>query len=235
MDISSKPRSSINLYTEGVSRALPVVFGYLPVGFAFGVLSQQAGLSIINTILMSLIVYAGSSQLIAIGLISSGAGALSIIFTTFIVNLRHFLMSAAISPYLEKWRKAEIAAFAYELTDETFAIHATRFTENKNNKTITLVINFTAHISWITGSWMGAVTGNLITDIKPFGLDFALPAMFIALLVIQLKNITQIIVAVVAGCISIALLGYGISQWHVILAAVFGATLGVVFEKWTKT
>ena len=80
-------------------------------------LAQKAGLSPFNTLLMSIIVYAGSAQLIAVGLISSGLTPLSIIITTFIVNLRHMLMSAALSPHLQSWRKPELAVFAYELTD----------------------------------------------------------------------------------------------------------------------
>ena len=114
-------------WTSGVSQALPIVFGYVPIGIAFGILAQKAGISTVNTLLMSLIVYAGSSQLIAVGLFGAGVPPVSIILTTFVVNLRHMLMSAAVAPYLKGWRKVELASFAYELTDETFAVHSGRF------------------------------------------------------------------------------------------------------------
>ncbi len=77
---------------------MPIALGYIPVGFAYGVLAQKAGLSAFNTVLMSIIGYAGSAQLIVVGLIAAGISPLSIIVTTVIVNLRHMLMSAALSP-----------------------------------------------------------------------------------------------------------------------------------------
>ncbi len=89
---SSRPQRP---WLQGMVQAVPIVLGYIPVGFAYGVLAQKAGLSAFNTLLMSIIVYAGSAQLIAVGLVSSGLAPLSIIITTFIVNLRHMLMSAA--------------------------------------------------------------------------------------------------------------------------------------------
>ena len=82
-------------------QALPVAMGYIPIGFAYGVLAIKAGISPANTLWMSVIVFAGSSQLIAVGLFTAGAGSLSMIITTFIVNLRHMLMSASLSPFLK--------------------------------------------------------------------------------------------------------------------------------------
>ena len=114
-------------WTVGVNQALPTLLGYIPIGIAYGILAQKAGISSLNTMLMSVIVFAGSSQLIAVGLFAAGVPPVSVILTTFVVNLRHMLMSAAVAPYLKRWRKAELAAFAYELTDETFAVHSARF------------------------------------------------------------------------------------------------------------
>jgi 4-azaleucine resistance transporter AzlC len=79
-------------------QTLPIILGYVPVGFAYGVLAQKSGLSGINTLLMSLLVYAGSAQLIAVGLFAAGAAPLAIVATTFVVNLRHLLMSAPWRP-----------------------------------------------------------------------------------------------------------------------------------------
>ena len=217
-------------WLHGVTLAAPIVMGYIPIGFAYGVLAQQAGLSTRNTLLMSLIVYAGSSQLIAVGLFAAGTPALSVILTTFVVNLRHMLMSAALAPYLKSWRKTELATFAYELTDESFALHVTRFAAEMPPKAETFAINATAQLSWIFGSWLGTVAGQLITDVRPLALDYALPAMFIALLVMQIKDHVQIIVAVVTGLLAVGLTLAGLGHWTVILATLAGATLGVVLE-----
>lgn len=221
-------------WLTGVSQALPIVLGYVPIGIAYGILAQKAGLSAWNTMLMSLIVFAGSSQLIAVGLFEAGAPGLSVILTTFVVNLRHLLMSAAVAPYLKRWRKAELAAFAYELTDETFAVHSVRFAAHGPNQAEAFTINLIAQAAWLLGSWLGLMVGGLISDARPLALDYALPAMFIALLVMQIKDRVQIGVAVLTGLLAVGLLLAGVNQWNVILATLAGASVGVGIEKWIK-
>lgn len=218
---------------SAVKQALPIVLGFLPVGFAYGVLARKTGISIDNTILMSLLVFAGSAQFIAVGLLASGASAVSIIITTFIVNLRHLLMSAALSPHLRKWGKFELAAFSFQLTDETFAVHSTRFGSGEDCKSETYLINSIAHLAWVCGTVLGVISSSLITDVRPMGLDYALPAMFIALLIFQIKDRSHIIVGVITGLLSTALALGGAGQWNVIIATLIGASLGVVLS-WIK-
>jgi 4-azaleucine resistance transporter AzlC len=215
-------------------RAFPVVLGYLPIGFAFGILAAKAGISPANTMAMSLFVYAGSSQLIAVGLIAAGVSPWSIILTTFVVNLRHMLMSAALSPYMRWWRRPTLAFFAFELTDETFALHSVSFPEGDPDPSESVAVNAISQVAWVLGTWLGISAGNLISDVRPFGLDYALVAMFAALLVFQLKDRRTVAVALLAGVCSLLLLAGGVSQWNVILATVIAATAGVFIESWTK-
>lgn len=215
-------------------QALPVILGYLPVAVAFGILASKAGISTFNTLAMSLIVYAGSAQLIAVGLFTAGGSPITIILTTFVVNLRHLLMSAALSPYLRNWPRPLIALFGYELTDETFGLHSVRFPKGETGPGETLAINLLAHLSWVLGSYLGVIAGGWIADVGPFGLDYALPAMFIALLVFQLQGKIHVAVAVFAGVFSVGLLIAGVDQWNVILAALLAATLGALLEQWLK-
>ena len=127
VDVTASGRNDDELvdgsWWTGVARSMPILFGYIPVGFAFGVLALQAGLSPLNTVLMSLMVLGASSQLIAIQLLSTAVPILTVVLTTLLVNLRHMLMSASLSPHLRSWRRFEIALFAYGLTDEAFALH----------------------------------------------------------------------------------------------------------------
>jgi len=221
-------------WVSGVLRAAPIILGYIPVGIAYGVLARKAGISALNTVLMSLLVYAGSAQLIAVGLFGANVPVLSIIMTTFVVNLRHLIMASAVAPYLKRWRKFELAAFAYELTDETFAVHSTHFPSGIPGKAAVFATNVTAQTAWITGTVLGIAAGRLINDVKPFALDYALPAMFAALLVLQVKNRIHIVVALLTGVLAIVLLQAGMEQWNVITATVVGATAGVVIEQWIK-
>ena len=221
-------------FMQILTPALPVVMGYLPIGFAFGVLAVNAGLSAFEAVAMSVIVYAGSAQLMAVSLFEAGINPFSIVATTFIVNLRHLLMSASLSPYLKPWRKAEVAAFAFELTDESFGVHSLRFERGESQPGPTLGINFICQLSWVAGTLLGTLAGGLITDVKPFALDYALPAMFIALLILQIKGGRYLLVAAVAGVLSIVIWLVGVTQWNVLLATLIAATLGAGVETWTK-
>ena len=212
---------------KAFKQVLPVIFGYIPIGFAYGVLAQKNGLSAGSTLMMSLLVFAGSAQLIAVGLFAAGTGPASIIATTFIVNLRHLLMSASLAPFLKNWKKSEQAFFAFQLTDETFALHSNSFLTTEQPRSETLAINIIAQSAWLTGSFLGVMAGGLISDVKPIGLDYALPAMFIALLVWQLNSSERLVAALLAGGTSTVLLLNGADQLHVILATLVGATFGL--------
>ena len=221
-------------FWNGVKQALPIVLGYIPVGFAYGVLAQKNGLGLFNTIVMSIIVFAGSSQLIGAGLFGAAASPLTLIFTTFVVNLRHLLMSAALAPKLKGWEKWQIALFGYELTDETFALHTMRMAKRDPPKVETFAVNITSQSSWIVGSLSGYLAGGQLTDVRPIGLDFALPAMFIALLVPQIVKPVYLMMALLAAGLSVTLYLLGFSQSHVIIATAVGATVGVGVEQWMK-
>jgi 4-azaleucine resistance transporter AzlC len=219
---------------RGIQRALPIVLGYVPIGFAYGVLAGKSGLSETNILLMSLIVFAGSAQFIAVGLFASGTGPAAIILTTFVVNLRHMLMAAALAPYLDGWKRRYLAFFSYQLTDETFALHSSRAVDLKECREEALSLNMTAQFSWVMGTGFGIVASGLIGDVKPLGLDYALAAMFIGLLVGQCQNKIRILTAVLSGGIATGLYLLGLHQFHIIFATVIGATLGLGVEQWIK-
>ena len=234
MNQTEHTSSGLTTTLAGLAPALPVVMGYLPIGFAYGVLAAGAGMSPFNTLLMSLIVFAGSAQLVAVGLVSQGLNPWAIVATTFIVNLRHLLMSASLSPYMEKWRGGQVAGFCFELTDETFGVHSLRFARGETHAPTAMQINLVCQLAWVAGSALGVLAGGLITDVKPFALDYALPAMFIALLVMQVKDRLHALAALAAGVFSVLLLMAGVTQWNVILATLVAATLGLMVEQWTK-
>lgn len=220
---------------RGIKRALPIVLGYVPIGFAYGVLAGKSGLSDANTLLMSIIVFAGSSQFIAVGLFASGTGPAAVILTTFVVNLRHMLMAASLAPYLTGWKKRYLAFFSYELTDETFALHSAASSKLGDCRLEALSLNMTAQTSWVIGTILGIVASGLIGDVKPLGLDYALAAMFIGLLVGQCDTPVRVITALLSGGIATLLYLAGWHQFHIIVATVAGATLGLGVEQlWTR-
>ena len=92
----------------------------------------------------------------------------------------------------------------------------------------------TAQVAWILGSALGAFAGQLVSDVKPLALDYTLPAMFIALLVMQFRQKSDVVVAVAAGLLCVGLVLMGLDRWSVIIATVIGATLGVGIEVYMK-
>jgi len=232
MDETTKP--VVAALAKGVRRAMPIVLGYVPIGFAYGVLAGKSGISDANALLMSLIVFAGSSQFIAVGLFASGTGPAAVILTTFVVNLRHMLMAASLAPFLSGWKKRHLAWFSYELTDETFALHSASAATLSECRLEALSLNMTAQASWVAGTLLGIVASGLIGDVKPLGLDYALAAMFIGLLVGQCENRVRVITAILSGGIATLLYLAGWHQFHIIVATVAGATLGLMVEQWIK-
>ncbi|HHU75976.1 MAG TPA: AzlC family ABC transporter permease [Firmicutes bacterium] len=218
-------------FKDGATRSLPIVLGYIPIGLAFGILAANVGLNSLETTFMSIIVYAGSAQLISLGLIESQAGLFTIVMTTFLVNLRHTLMSAALSPHLKHLSRLQQAYFAFELTDESFAVHSRDFKGETNPVAIRLfTTNTLAHLSWVSGSALGFYTGALFTNLESWGIDYALPAMFIALLAMQLDNKRKYLVGAFAMLLSTFLFILPVGHWYIIIATLAGATAGALLD-----
>ncbi len=222
------------VWREALARVAPIAMGYVPVGMAYGVLAGKAGLSAINVLAMSLLVYAGSAQLVAVGFFAAGASGLSIVAATLAVNLRHLLFSAASVPWTSGWRKRELAAFAFELTDETFALHAARYGHGDRDKRLTLAANALAQASWVAGTALGVAAGDALGDGRALALDFALPGMFLALLAGQLRSPSQAAAAVAGGALSLGAAWCGASGIGTLGAGLAGAACGMGVEAWTR-
>ena len=214
---------------DGVRRALPIVLGYVPVAFAFGVLAVKSNIPPALVVAMSVFHFAGSGQFVCAGLWGAGVGAMSVIVAVFVVNLRHLLMSAAMAEPLAPLKRWQRFLFGCEMTDETFGVHITAFQRGWKLCTATLfTCNLTAHASWVLGTVIGVFCGGLVHDVKPLGLDYALTAMFLALLVPQCVSRLHVLVAIVTAILSLSLKLAGMGQWNVVVATVLGATLGVI-------
>ncbi len=219
-------------FALGSKKAIPIAMGYFPLGLAFGVLARDTGLTLLEATSMSFMVFAGAGQFIAIGFLKTGADILTIAITTFLVNSRLFLMGMAFQPKLKEWSRLKLGIIAAEITDETFVVANDYYSTNEPSWPFHLGLNITSHLAWITSSALGAGVGNLIKNPESLGLNFALPAMFIALLVGQIKNKKNLVIAVVAGFLSLTFKISLVGNWNVLLATLIAATLGVILEKW---
>lgn len=216
---------------KGLQAAAPIALGYLPLGMAFGILAAQHGLIPMDVFFLSLFVYAGSAQFIASAMLASGAAATAIIATTFLVNLRHLLMSASLAPFLKHISSPVLALISLGITDETYAAGYPEAATGKAKPAFYLGLNGLSHFSWIFSTVLGCLLGSRIPNPEKWGLDFALPAMFIGLLFMQMKNKKDVLISLAAGILSVALVFVLKDNFNIIVATTAAALIGVCIEK----
>ncbi len=201
---------------------------------AFGVLAQKAGLTPLHIGLMSIIVFAGSSQFIAVSMLSGGASATAIIATTFVVNLRHVLMSSALAVYLRAAHRGLLALYAYGVTDESFAVNLPRFRAQNWRLPQALVVNQAANLTWFVSTVAGGIGGRFIPE-GALGIDYALIAMFICLLIYQMRKRIHLLTALMAGLTAVGLALMMPGNSYIVIASIAAATAGVVIQrKWLR-
>jgi 4-azaleucine resistance transporter AzlC len=215
---------------EGMTAAWPICLGYVPIGLAFGVLAHNAGLATWEIGLMSLFVYAGSSQFIAVSMIGSGAAAIPIILTTFTVNLRHLLMSSSLAVHLRGLGAGRLSLFAYGVTDESFSINIVRFRNGEWDWPRAVTLNQTANLAWIASTIAGGYGGQFIPA-GAFGIDYALPAMFICLLVFQIRGGLYLVVAALSGLLAVVFSLLFPGNAYIVMASATAATFGLLLRR----
>jgi 4-azaleucine resistance transporter AzlC len=173
-------------FRQGVQAGISIAIGYMPIALTFGLLAKTTGLGLFETVLMSMIVYAGASQYISLNLLALGTGIFEIVLTTFIVNIRHFLMSASLNEKAEKDKLWKKALYAFGITDETFSVVATK--EGTVTTSYILGVNAVSYGSWVISSGIGHVVGASLPQSLQESMSVALYAMFIGLLVPALKK-----------------------------------------------
>jgi predicted branched-subunit amino acid permease len=161
----------------------------------------------------------------------------AIIFTVFFINLRHLLLSAAIAPYFQHLSPRKNLFVGSLLTDETFGV-AINHLQNKKQASYKWMIglNLTAYLNWAFANIIGGYFGKWIPNPEAFGLDFALPGMFIGLLVIQImsqrKYFVDIMVAISAVVIVVLVSFFSSGSTGVMVATIIATTIGMVIERW---
>jgi 4-azaleucine resistance transporter AzlC len=215
---------------QGAIAAWPICLGYLPIGLAFGVLAQKAGLPLWAVAMMSLMVFAGSAQFICVAMLATGASATAIILTTFMVNLRHVLMSSALAVYLRGISRPFLALYAYGVTDESFAVNLTHYREGAWDRWRALTVNHLANAVWFAATLCGALVGQFVPQ-GALGIDYALTGMFLCLLVLQLQSRIHILTAILAIIFSIAWYLIIPGDSYVVSASMSAATMGYLFKR----
>lgn len=221
--------SKKQLFIDGLKAGIPVILGYIPVGIAYGVMGSQAGMSITETCSLSIFVFAGAAQMMAAGMVGQGATVLSIVITTFILNLRHLIMSTCVMERMQDGSRGQKLLASFGVTDESFAVFTT--TEEKNCRIyffFGLILSTWA--AWNLGTLIGAAASNVMPELVSKSLGISLYVMFIALLMPGLRGNGRL--ALLAGFTAVVnsiLVQFMASGWALIIATLLGAFIGVFF------
>ncbi len=169
-------------FLAGLARCVPVALGALAYGLVFGALTEQAGLTLGEAALMSMLVYSGSAQFVALGLWAMPPPAAALAATTFLINFRYFLMATTMERVLAGWSRPRALAAVFLMADENWALTMAEG-ERRSKGAFFLGTGVLLYAAWITATVLGHALGAVVADPKRLGLDFAFTAIFLALAV----------------------------------------------------
>lgn len=219
------------LWKEVLKDCLPLSAGIIPFGLTCGILGSTAGFSTFEITFMSMTVFAGAAQFMAIAMISSGiTGWAAIVLTTFLINLRHLLMGASLSPYLLRLPKPLQYILAFGMTDESYAMTINRIEKKGYSPGYQLGVCAFLYVVWNLSTFLGAVFYRTIPDPLEWGVDFVLPATFLVLLIPRLKDRTAAAVCLISAFCAILGAAFLPGKWYIIFAAVAAAFAGGILE-----
>ncbi|MDP2299334.1 MAG: AzlC family ABC transporter permease [Coriobacteriia bacterium] len=215
-------------FARGLRLGLPILLGYMPVGAAFGIVARDLGFTPLQAVTCSATALAGAGQFIGLALMKSGATALTVVAATTVVNLRYVLFGAAMSPHVSRVPLGGQAILAFTLTDETFAVNIDDNRRGSADAFSMAGVGAIAWVGWVAGTALGALTAGLIGDPSAWGVQFAMPAMFSALLVAQAEDRRHVVIGAVAAALAILLMLTLPADWYVLVTPVLAATLAAV-------
>ncbi|MEU9132643.1 AzlC family ABC transporter permease [Kitasatospora sp. NPDC048540] len=193
---------------SGALASVPIVVGAVPFGLLFGAVAQQSGRSLLETMLLSALVNGGSAQMIGVGMLSSGVAWPLVVLTTLVVNARHVFYSAALSPSIKHLSAAWRAVLAYGMTDAIYALAAKRYREQPGpgeQHWNVLAASVAVYAAWLSSSLVGWLFGSDLGSLDGLGLDFAIYATYIGLVVSCFTSFRAVAIGLLAGALSLAL------------------------------
>jgi 4-azaleucine resistance transporter AzlC len=217
-------------FNQGLRAVLPFLVGTLPFGMVVGVATTGAGLSTVEAILMTTLVFAGSAQIAALPLIVAGAPIAIIILTTFIINLRFVIYSAALTPYFKHLTLRWKLLLGYFLTDTGFALSTKRFMhlpETPTRHYFYLGAGMSIALTWIGGAYLGILLGSAIP--KSWMLEFAASLTLLGLLAPYLRTKPELFAAVAASVVAVLARGLPL-RLGLVCGVLAGIAAGVASE-----
>lgn len=210
------------MFRSGFRALAPLWLGVIPFGIAYAVIARDAGLSLLETQALSVLVFAGSAQVSAAGLFARGAGGLEIVLTTLLLNARHVLYGVSLGRAIPMTRRQRPVA-AYFLTDEAYGV---AIASGARTFPFLLGAEISLFLTWNLATLAGGILGTAIPDPKKLGVDFVFPIAFLALLVPLVRRRTDLVVAVFAGALAWVLAQWAPGGLPILGAGIAGSLLG---------
>jgi 4-azaleucine resistance transporter AzlC len=219
-------------FIAGVKDTIPLIIGAIPFGIIFGAVAVTSGLSPLAALGMSLFVFAGSAQFMAVGLVAQSTAGIIIILTTFVINLRHALYGASLAPYVRQLSQRWLLPLAFWLTDESFAVVIRRYQtadDAPNKHWYFLGSTIAMYINWQLCTLIGIVAGQQLEGLGDLGLDFAMVVTFIGIIVPLIISRPMLACALTAGLVSV-LTAHFPHKLGLLLAALAGIAAGLAAD-----
>jgi len=216
---------------KGMVDMLPLSLAVLPWGILFGSLAVQRGFSWLEAQMFSAIIFGGAVQIVTVELIADNASLFTVLFSAFIISSRHFLYGLTLrdrlSPKPLRWR----LSLGFLLTDELFALSGDRRAyRNRFRLYYALGAGGSFYLSWNLWTFIGIVAGASLPDLTELGLDFAIAATFIALVIPEIKTLATLVAVLVAGVSSVIFTLWGF-ELGLVCAALMAMCSGFCIQK----
>ena len=216
-------------FLRGMRDGVPILFGYIPVSIAFAIAARAAGFTALETQLMSLTVFTGASQMMAVGMWAESATIAAITVASLIVNLRYTIMSTCIMQRMRGGSLGFRSLLAFGVTDESFAV----FTSAEESRCTPIYyggIAIVGYLSWNFGTFVGALGADFLPAAVTAAFGIALHAMFTCIVAPNLKGNYRLALIVILAALTNTLLELaGLGTWSMVIATLLSAFVGVFF------
>ncbi|WP_295729273.1 AzlC family ABC transporter permease [uncultured Limosilactobacillus sp.] len=209
---------------------MPLCLSYLPIGVACGILLHAAGMNFMLTLLVSVMVFSGGAQFILASLLVLDAPVSSIFMTLFFLELRYALLGSSLSKYFRNESQRMVLLFSASMNDENYAVNYLKFATDKNWTTRdALMVEHYSLISWASGNLIGGLIGSAVS-IDLTIVDFALTALFIYMIIMQIQNNITFLICLLSIVTSFFFLLLTRHTVGIILSTVVTSLIGFAIE-----